>query len=158
MDRSEAFSYFSLPGSSRNWRLFGSEQPYQRIRMGKTTSWHVQESWYLRDQEICWGGALWQVFGMTFRALRGLWGIQPETPFWGVSPQQVWSSQLTRLVFRHISLDLVVFGRDEGSCRKSNVVFQWMFNSSSANWGLDSWKLLCWPYFRPAVQEGKTTI
>ena len=110
-------------------------------RMKEIVSWQGQESQNVggfQKREIN------QTFGMAFLYLRGLWGIQPGTP------DELLLSQLGGVYLvnwsgwfcRQISLDLAVFDGDVDNFRKNNIMFQWMLNSRSVDWGLYLWKLL----------------
>ena len=113
-------------------------------RMKEIVSWQRQESQNLggfQKREINQSikplariSCTWEVFG----------GIQPGTP------EELPLSQLGGVYLvnwsgwfcRQISLDLAVFDGDEDNFRKNNIMFQWMLNSRSVDWGLYLLKLL----------------
>ena len=91
--------------------------------MRMTVSWNVEESQYSGDWEIHWDRALCQALGLTFLALRSLLGIQSETPSEELYLSQFGGTYMINwpdLFCKQISLDLVVFGGDEGNFRRKN--------------------------------------
>ena len=90
-------------------------------------------------------GGIWcQALGVAFLALRGLLKVQFEIPYKKSHHSQflkAWRINYTyvnnqanfieiRIIFRQISINLAIFGRNKGNFREERIMFQWILSSS----------------------------
>ena len=110
------------PGMCRNLGILGTS------RREKSTE--VESD----GRPLAWLSWLWEAFWeFSLRLLlRSSTTASLEEPMWSIDQ--------TYLANKFVLIWLCLV---EGNFRKKNIMFQWILNFSSVNWGLYLWKLMC---------------